>query len=473
MQSITPGQKVSLVGLAKLKKDAKPGDYFYFRVAEDQEYAGQDLGSLDTLPGENDVIDADTLMPQGSGAFSAVSTVIDNPEDSANYTIGRYIVENLPDLGFESMVVKTVGVTDTGKTVLETDFYVSNRGTADAEGVFAQFSYQTGVDKNGDPTYAALDLTGSNFRIFNQTAIPDISTLGGADLQNGILRLVAPRTQATESNIFAGYGRQVSGTSTLRRKHYFDPATGTSFNIRVEVFSARDQTLWIYGRPLHRIRPLWPQRDSLDNEDETKLGHQTYFSTAHRIAIPMGNTLLLPIAITTTRDEAPAITVSEHRNHDIEGNMPNSLGVLYYDPDIKCIVMVPSREGNGIVRVSDTMTGCSMDIAFTVTEATTGINIYDDNDMFTFYNENGTKYDPEKADNDWSFVDAPEWGANRDVPYLTNLSKGEEGATSPLIRWPRPLTSTSAARFRWTYIRALARRRPDRHRRNACPTLER
>jgi len=50
----------------------------------------------------NEVIDADTLMPQGSGAFSAVSTVIDNPEDSANYAIGRYIVENLPDLGFES-----------------------------------------------------------------------------------------------------------------------------------------------------------------------------------------------------------------------------------------------------------------------------------------------------------------------------------------------------------------------------------
>lgn len=190
----------------------------------------------------------------------------------------------------------------------------------------------------------------------------------------------------------------------------------------------------------------------------------------------MGNTLLLPIAITTTRDEAPAITVSEHRNHDIEGNMPNSLGVLYYDPDIKCIVMVPSREGNGIVRVSDTMTGCSMDIAFTVTEATTGINIYEDNDMFKFYNKNGTEYDPEKADNDWSFVNAPEWGVNRDVPYLTNLSKGEEGAfTSPLIRWPRPLTSTSAARFRWTAtIRALARRPASPPQAETpCPTLER
>jgi hypothetical protein len=432
IQSITPGQKVSLVGLAELKKDTKPGDYFYFRVAEDQEYAGQDLGSLDTLPGENDVIDADTLMPQGSGAFSVVSTVIDNPEDPANYAIGRYIVENLPDLGFESMVVKTVGVTDTGNTVLETDFYVSNRGTADAEGVFAQFSYQTGVDKNGDPTYAALDLTGSNFRIFNQTAIPDISTLGGADLQNGILRLVSTEDPSDGDNIAAGYGRQVSGTFYAAPENYYlDPATGTKLvNIRVEVFSAGDQTALNLMDGLYTASGPSGHNEiySLDNEDETKLGHQTYFSTAHRIAIPMGNTLLLPIAITTTRDEAPAITVSEHRNHDIEGNMPNSLGVLYYDPDIKCIVMVPSREGNGIVRVSDTMTGCSMDIAFTVTEATTGINIYEDNDMFKFYNKNGTEYDPEKADNDWSFVNAPEWGVNRDVPYLTNLSKGEEGA---------------------------------------------
>jgi hypothetical protein len=463
IQSITPGQKVSLVGLAELKKDAKPGDYFYFRVAEDQEYAGQDLGSLDALPGENEVIDADTLMPQGSGAFSAVSTVIDNPEDSANYAIGRYIVENLPDLGFESMVVKTVGVTDTGNTVLETDFYVSNRGTADAAGVFAQFSYQTGVDKNGDPTYAALDLTGSNFRIFNQTALPDISTLGEADLQNGILRLVSTEDPSDGDNISVGYGRQVSGTFYATPENYYlDPATGTKLlKIRMEIFSDRDQTTLDLMDGLYTASGPSGHNElySLDNEDEAKLGHQTYFSTANRIAIPMGNTLLLPITITTTRDEAPAITVSEHRNHDIEGNIPNSLGVLYYDPDIKCIVMVPSREGNGIVRVSDTMTGCSLDIAFTVTEATTGINIYDDNDMFTFYNKNGTEYDPEKTDNDWSFVDAPEWGANRDVPYLTNLSREKKGLTSPLIPSPRPLTSTSAARFRWTAtIRALARR---------------
>ncbi len=438
-KSIVPGQEVSLVGLANMKRDAKEGDYFYFTITEDPTYAGLGLGSLSTgdEPGADDDISAGAsgpLEPLGSspgGAFFAQSTVTGDSE-SVNYPIGRYIVKDLPDLGFEYVDIESVGVTSAGYTELTADFYVSNRGAAKAYDVFAQFSYQTGVDENGDPTFAALDLTGSQFEIFNQTPIPELGTLADTDLQNGVLRLVSTEDNGDGDDIDVGLGRQVSGTFYASPGNYYlDPATGTRLlKVRVEVFSDLDQTTLNLMDGLYTASGPTGHAEvySLDNEDESKMGHKTYFSSARNIAIPMGNTLLLPITITTTREEAPVISVTEHRNHDIEGDIPDSLGVLYYDPDLRCVVIAPSCEGNGVIRVSDTATGYSTDIAFTVTEATTGINIFNDNDMFTFFNKDGTPYDPEKTGNDWDFIQAPEWGADGEVPYLSNLSRGNNGA---------------------------------------------
>ncbi len=436
VQSIVPGQKVSLTGLAQMSRDAQDGDYFYFTISEDYEYAG--LGSLGTGGLESDGnVSAGTASATGllgsppGGAFFAQSTVT-NDTTSPNYPIGRFSVVDMPDLGFEYMDIQSVGVTAAGNTELTADFYVSNRGTAKAYDVFAQFSYQTGVDAKGDPIFAALDLTGSSFEIFNQSLIPDFGTLGTTDLQNGVLRLVSTEDPSDGDDIDVGFGRQVSGTFYASPDmYYLDPATGAKLlKVRVEVFSGGDFVSLNLMDGLYTASSPTGHSEyySLDNEDESKMGHKTYFSSARQIAIPMGNTLLLPISITTTRAEAPVILVTEHRNHDIQGDIPNSLGVLYYDSDIRCVVIVPSREGNGVIRVSDTMTGYSTDIAFTVTEAGLGINIYNDNDMFTFFNKDGSQYDPDKTGNDWEFIQAPEWGLNGDAPYLTNLAKGKNGA---------------------------------------------
>ncbi len=436
-QSIVPGQKVSLTGIAEMARDAKDGDYFYFTISEDPDYAG--LGSFGAgggIESDGNVSAGNALAigPLGSppgGAFFAQSTVT-NDIDSPNYSIGRYSVKDMPDLGFEYMNIQSVGVTHAGDTELTAEFYVSNRGTAKAYGVFAQFSYQTGEDSNGDPTFAALDLTGSHFEIFNQTLIPDFGTLGTPDLQNGVLRLVSTEDPSDGDDIDVGFGRQVTGTFYASPgMYYLDPATGAKLlKVRVEVFSDADFVNLSLMSGLYTASGPAGHSEyySLDNEDESKMGHKTYFSSARQIAIPMGNTLLLPISITTTRAEAPVISVTEHRNHDIQGDIPNSLGVLYYDPDIRCVVIVPSCEGDGVIRVSDTMTGYSTDIAFTVTEAGLGINIYNDNDMFTFFNKDGSRYDPDKTGNDWEFIQAPEWGLNGEAPYLTNLAKGKNGA---------------------------------------------
>jgi len=90
-------------------------------------------------------------------------------------------------------------------------------------------------------------------------------------------------------------GRLAAPSTPTPENYYLDPATGTKLlKIRMEIFSDRDQTTLDLMDGLYTASGPSGHNElySLDNEDEAKLGHQTYFSTANRIAIPMGNTLL-------------------------------------------------------------------------------------------------------------------------------------------------------------------------------------
>lgn len=83
----------------------------------------------------------------------------------------------------------------------------------------------------------------------------------------------------------------------------------------------------------------------------------------------------------------------------------------------------------------DSATGTFTDIAYTVTEAGSGVNGYKDNDRFAWYDKTGKEIeDPNQttaANSDWYFVgNLTAWGdANQqDNPYLSDLSWGKKNA---------------------------------------------
>ena len=67
-------------------------------------------------------------------------------------------IQKLPELAVEDVMMDTAGM-DGDQVVIDLNLMATNRGAADALGTYLQFSYQSGVDGNGDPVYSPIDLT--------------------------------------------------------------------------------------------------------------------------------------------------------------------------------------------------------------------------------------------------------------------------------------------------------------------------
>ena len=149
-----------------------------------------------------------------------------------------------------------------------------------------------------------------------------------------------------------------------------------------------------------------------------------------QLSLAMGNTLRLPVAALSTTGAAPVITATE-APPSVTGEQ-NHLGILYYNAADRTVVIVPSSRGAGVINLYDAQTNTTQAIAYTVSGQETGINIYKDNNFFTFINKNGGIYD-ENAGPDgqtWSFSkhDVPAWGADNTAPSRGDLSYAEGGS---------------------------------------------
>lgn len=165
-----------------------------------------------------------------------------------------------------------------------------------------------------------------------------------------------------------------------------------------------------------------------------------------KITLPLSTTLRLSLPVSTTNRENPVISVSELNSQAME-TTEKHLGILYYNMGASgtgsdgFLVISPSAEGSGIIRVSDMATSTWTDIAYTVTESGTGVNIFKDNDIFTWYSKAGMELDPNTdASGAWTFQkDVMHWGPNTTgsvVPYLGDLSRAQPEGTFLLLYHP-------------------------------------
>lgn len=241
-ENITAGQTVSLVGTCdSLTQDLPKGSEFYFDLSEDKEYFKDDAFSGSTGP---------------------VLTVEDKPE-----------------LGFEHLSISSASVDASGNTVLDVNFQVGNRGSATAEDVYVQFSYESGRDENNNPIYTPLDITNSNLTVSRQEQLETLAD-NSADAQNGILRLNAEDGDDIASNM----GRTVSGTITVPPSVYKGAETG-SLNLRVEIFSAADTDMIRGADGL--ITADHGEYNTGNNTQLAAVEHKTYFDTADKITLAM------------------------------------------------------------------------------------------------------------------------------------------------------------------------------------------
>ncbi|MBQ9412961.1 MAG: S-layer homology domain-containing protein [Oscillospiraceae bacterium] len=424
-ENIVPGQKVELDGSFNLPVTLPEGAQFNLSVSEGSHYERM-----------------------GGKPFSAVLPCV-------------LRVESKPELGFEEASAALAGqaadqvvLDEKGNAVVEMDFLAGNRGNANATGVYAQFSYDTGAwDENGDPVYAALDISDNTLAVGEeeQLAVLQEGQTAG-DLKNGILYLGALR---------AGFGRRVRGTVTLSPDQYFVAHThpeGDRENLqnyeglalRVELFSDADSDV---TTDAHGVRQaVHGEYNTGNNRFHGTVAPAVSFVIPDQLLLSVGNMLRLPVSyVSATGSGLPQIQVEEYPDkEDLDANpntriqnMDQNLDRLYYEAGsygagrgTGTLVVRAAKEGSGYIRVLDQRTNSYRDIPFTVVGTNMGTDIGPDYGRFTFYHADGTKYakGDSTGNQSWRFATGVEsWkGAGSSdgdkTPYRKTLMEGKKGA---------------------------------------------
>ena len=375
-ENIIPGQQVALKGTLELSRTLPVGSTVFLTVAEDDYYASM-----------------------GGTPFSASSQPFVE-------------IEEYPELSITEPKITFDAVHADGDTLVDVDFIAGNRGTTDAKGVTAVFSYDTGArDADGNAVYAPLDLTGSAL------TAEDVELKRGSqnDLPNGALYL---------GDIAVGYGKHVSGTLKVSSDLFKEKAT-KALGVKVELFSEGDA-----GLPdgVHN------EYNSINNLYVGPVEHETVFTAPVNITAPAGTELRIPIDCAyTTGDETPHILVTEFP--DLDGDIHFGAHAFRYGEfgdgnGSGTLELRVESEGSGYIRIQDTATNSFFDIAYTVTPQAKGVNIYNDNSVFTFYNADGTPFDEQSMGQAWEFPsDVTSWGDDSTAPYLNNLAAGMTGTS--------------------------------------------
>lgn len=390
-ENIRSGQTLMLAGTClPLISDLKNGDQFVLTLKEDATYAGT----------------------------------------AAQAEVTLFTVAEVPDLGVEDLTVSVANVSADGTTTtLNVDFVAANRGSAQAEDVYAQFTYADGKDSNDETTYAVLPLTNSNLTIDQAQQLETLDASSNTDLANGILKIY----NATDGNndLEAGYGRRVHGTIQVPSKVFAMGEAGY-LELKIELFSKSDT---ITGSNVGVLTAIHDEYCSSNNSQTATIQAFTTYTVAPSLVIPMGTTTLIPVSAISARGTKPALGAIEIDDTSDGSN----LGVLNFRESSASngtvsgvLSITPSKPGTGVIHLYDANTKSFIAVSFIVTDATDGIDIYSDNGLFTFYNTDDTPYNSGASigSQDWQFSIVDKWGSEEyeEMPLRRNLSIGDEGA---------------------------------------------
>ena len=350
-------------------------------------------------------------------------------------------IEAQPELAVEDLSFTTVGV-EGDQVRIGVSMKVTNRGGADSAAPYLQFAYQTGRTmeevQEGDTdyqkaVYAPLNLSSGQFEISDQAPIEAFSVTD--DRAKGILRLEG----ADGADLKKGNARKVTGTFLVSKDAYCEATATGSLNLQVTVIDS-DASITSLSAEGLQVSAFDNEYVSGNNSRFEELEPLAFFTAPVKITLPLSTTLRLSLPVSTTNRENPVISVSELNSQAME-TTEKHLGILYYNMGASgtgsdgFLVISPSSEGSGIIRVSDMATSTWTDIAYTVTESGTGVNIFKDNDIFTWYSKAGMELDPNTdASGAWTFQkDVMHWGPNTTgsvVPYLGDLSRANQKGLS-------------------------------------------
>ncbi len=414
--NIYPGRKVELNGSFVLPVTLPAGAGFILSVSEDETYAEDPY-------------------------FAALKDIYTVREYSELDFVESAVALSLQDNG-------SLALDEDGNTLLDVDLLVGNRGVADAENVYLQFSY--GVhDPNlaskarelvgegeswNDVIYKPLDITSHELIVGDEEQpLAGYNFDATSELRQGIFRL---------STIASGYGRRIRGTITVPADAFSVfgedriEETAGSLRLRVEAFSSDDEvTSDAFG--LHAAERR--EYNSSNNICEVTIEHRTAFVVPKFLEVPVGSLFRLPVYFSSTLgSKKPEIDAAELLDREVGEDIAT-------DAEVRTDVLTwklqeyQNGQGNGTLilrgvktgvsylRILDNKTNTYQDIAITFTPAAKGLDIINSNDMFTFLNQEGEE--DGGSERDWSFQEHILTWRNTEAPFMETLALGQVGAS--------------------------------------------
>jgi hypothetical protein len=336
------------------------------------------------------------------------------------------VVGNYPELSINGFDLKMHTV-ENGVAYLDLNATIVNNGSADANEVFIQFSYDTGtVDALGNNIYYPIDIRGSALETSTQMPVRGVVQ---ENYQKGVYQLHGP----DGNDLKTGYYRTVIGTLCVPTECFINTDTLSGLHLKAEVYSDTDTPAYRYDV----YSSDHNEYNEENNKAEQTIKHFTAFNVPARINTALGTTLTLPVSFETT-GKAPDLVVTE-----ISDGTPDwepRMGICYYDADRKVIVAAPNSKAQalldagetptGILQIKDIDTNSIAAITYAVGAMADGINIYRDDASFRFCEPNGSEtdlYAPSSDNPGWVFLDkgvAIGWkgGTNGEIPMNNDLS---------------------------------------------------
>lgn len=276
-----------------------------------------------------------------------------------------------------------------------------------------------------------MDISNNTLNVSEPELIQTFSVRNDGDEKAGILNLsvgMDSQGHTDYGNLPKGTQRTVRGTVTVS-PDYFQGMTDSGLDLHLEIFSKADN---FNSKDTTAAVAQHDEYHSNNNVYTQTIEQRTFFTSADHLEIALGSTLHLPVSYITTNKDGVHLLVEEVVD---EKNPQRDLGILYYretSDNLGIIVITPSKVGTGIIHLKDTNTNTIYAIAFEVVGTGEGIDIYKDNNIFTFYNAIHTVYDEQVvSEQDWSFnEDIITWGEGNaaEAPMRYNLAEGKVGS---------------------------------------------
>ena len=184
--------------------------------------------------------------------------------------------------------------------------------------------------------------------------------------------------------------------------------------------------------------------DGLNNRSEARVEHMTAFCVPEHIEVPVGMQLRLPVSFSTTLgSREPKIDATELLDRKMQGSeaaeggngLERRTDVLTWQPasykngrGTGTLIFRGARMGTCYIRIQDRKTNAFRDMSITFTEEAKGLDITNNNGLFTYYDTAGQPFIVGNGD-DWIFREPITSWRDGEEPLNKTLALGRVGAS--------------------------------------------